>query len=148
MRSQKVTRLTSGQLLAPSLFGQPLSSSLVSGYEIHIGETRYIDGARPFAEIHTNASHQKLLDGCITSNGQVFGTYLHGLFDDDSFRHGFLTAARAFYELVPTNQYNNWKENREDSLNRLADAVRSSLDMPQIFSWVGLTYQSGFDRKE
>jgi len=148
MQSQKVTRLTSGHLIVPSLFGQPLSSSHVSGYEIHIGETRYLDGARPFAEIHTDASHQTLLDGCITANGQVFGSYLHGLFDDDSFRHAFLSAARAFYELAPTAQCNNWKENREASLNRLADAVRSSLDMPQIFSWVGLTFQPGSDRKE
>jgi len=148
MQSKKITRLTSGQLLVPSLFGQPIKSSQVSGYEIHIGETRYLDGAQPFAEIHNNITHESLLDGCITSNGQVFGTYLHGLFDNDSFRHAFLTAARAFYELAPTSQYNNWKENREASLNRLADAVRSSLDMPQIFSWVGLTYQSGFNRKE
>ena len=46
MQPQKVTRLTSGRLLVPSLFGQPTSSH-VSGYEIHIGKTHYLDGANP-----------------------------------------------------------------------------------------------------
>jgi adenosylcobyric acid synthase len=141
MQPQKITRLTSGRLLAPSLFRQPMTSSRVSGYEIHVGETRYVDGAQPFAELRTDTSQQSLLDGCVTSNGQVFGSYLHGLFDDDGFRHAFLVAARAFYKLAPTSQCNNWKQDREDNLNRLADAVRSSIDMPQLFSWIGLIYQ-------
>jgi len=132
MQPQKVTRLTSGRLLVPSLFGQPISSSQVSGYEIHIGETRYLDGAKPFATIGTGPSQEGVLDGCTALDGHTIGTYLHGLFDDDSFRHTFLAAA---------SQFDNWQHNREASLNRLANAVRSSLDMPKIFSWVGLTYQ-------
>ncbi len=141
MQPQKVTRLTSGRLLVPSLFGQPISSSQVSGYEIHIGETRYLDGANPFAALETGPNQESILDGCTALDGHTFGTYLHGLFDDDSFRHTFLAAARAFYRLAPASQFDNWQHNREASLNRLANAVRSSLDMSKIFSWVGLTYQ-------
>jgi len=136
MQPRKVTRISSGHLVA-SLFGQPIAAHRVGGYEIHLGETRYLEGAQPFAQLDT-----QLLDGCVATNGQVFGSYLHGLFDDDSFRHAFLQAVRAFYKLAPCPHFDNWKQKREDSLNRLADTVRASLDMPRIFAWAGLAYNT------
>ena len=148
MQAQKVTRLTSGSLLAPLLFGQSAAATHVSGYEIHIGETHYLDGAKPFAILETGSNQESVLDGCTALDGHTFGTYLHGLFDDDNFRHTFLAAARAFYGLAPASQFNNWQHDREASLNRLANAVRSSLDMPKIFSWVGLTYRHELKNEE
>jgi adenosylcobyric acid synthase len=81
-------------------------------------------------------------DGCITPDTRIFGTYLHGLFDEDSFRHSFITAAREFHRLTPVVEWNNWRERREESLDRLAATVGTSLDMPKIFGWVGLSYRS------
>jgi len=139
MQPQKTTRISSGRLATTSLFGQPIAALRIHGYEIHIGETRYLDGAKPFAELEGESS-QSLRDGCVTTNGRVFGSYLHGLFDDDSFRDAFISAARAFYALASSTQLNDWRQQREESLDRLADTVRASLDMPQLFAWVGLPY--------
>ncbi len=69
----------------------------------------------------------------------IFGTYLHGLFDDDGFRHQFLCAARRFHQLDAPDELLRWKQLREESLNRLAREVEKALDMETIFGWVGLT---------
>jgi adenosylcobyric acid synthase len=108
---------------------------LVAGYEIHIGKTLYLDQAEPFATLTDGEP-----DGCISSDRRVLGTYLHGIFDLDDFRHQFLTAARSFSELAPPSAFNPWTKQREESLDRLARQVSTSLDMHRIFDWVGLKY--------
>jgi len=142
MQSNKITEISTGQLVTPSLFGQAIPGNHVSGYEIHIGETLYLKEPRPFAQLARRSKYeQPHLDGCITPDSRIFGTYLHGIFDEDGFRHTFIAAARDFYHLAPAAVMNQWKKKREDSLNRLAVAVGQSLDIPRIFDWVGLAYR-------
>ncbi|MCY3879604.1 MAG: cobyric acid synthase [Rhodobacteraceae bacterium] len=57
-------------------------------YEIHIGQTRGSDTARPFATIEENGRHRS--DGAVSTDGRISGTYLHGLFADDGFRKSWL----------------------------------------------------------
>lgn len=142
MQPLKITRISNGHLVPSSLFGQPIPPLQLSGYEIHVGETQYLEGAKPFAQLATeiDTKDQSHMDGCVAPKGRVFGSYLHGLFDDDSFRHAFLTAARAFHGLAPITAVNDWAKDREQSLDRLADTVRQSIDMARIFAWAGLTY--------
>jgi adenosylcobyric acid synthase len=136
MKADKVTRLCSGTIQGDSLFGQPLRENHVAGYEIHIGKTTYLDHAEPFAMLTSGER-----DGCTSANRRVLGTYLHGIFDHDCFRHQFLTTARSFYKLGCPSALNPWSVQREESLDRLARQVSASLDMPRIFAWVGLTYE-------
>ena len=137
MNPDKVTRPITGRLTLSMLFGQPVPALPIEGYEIHIGETIYADGAQAFSTLN---GHEP--DGCISPDTRIFGTYLHGIFDDDTFRHTFLSAARSFHQLAPLSHFENWRQTREDSFNRLADSVRESLDLPRIFDWVGLPYKS------
>jgi adenosylcobyric acid synthase len=52
-----------------------------SGYEIHMGQTRRFDG-QPLLAVHgRNRQSCEDRDGCISPDGRVLGTYLHGLFD-------------------------------------------------------------------
>jgi adenosylcobyric acid synthase len=136
MSASKVTREAHGQLATPCLFGQPASALPLSGYEIHLGETIYHGQPSHFAVLH-DGTH----DGCASSDGRIVSTYLHGIFDDDAFRHAFIASARSFHSLAAAATLVPWRELREASLNRLADTVRESLDMAQIFSWLGLDYR-------
>ncbi len=144
MRPSKITITGTGKLIARLLFAQPVNDVPLRGYEIHIGETSYLDHARPFAELtrKSKAHTENVLDGCVSLNSQVFGTYLHGLFDGDDFRRTFIAAARAFYNLAPAAELGNWEAKRQQSLDRLASAVRQALDIPKIFEWVGLQHQA------
>lgn len=132
MVPDKTTRQAAGALAGGTLFGQPIAATAVSGYEIHLGETTYSATAQPFALLA-----QGRPDGCL--GPRILATYLHGLFDDDSFRHTFLAAARAFHHLAPS-PYEHWRTKREAALNRLADTVRESLNMSQLFAWANQTY--------
>ncbi len=146
MQPQKVTSLTNGTLATGSLFGQPMNDVKLSGYEIHIGETAYLEGSTVFATLERQRQVDGLAaphsDGCIAQDGRIFGTYLHGVFDEDSFRHSFIRAARAYHGLAPSRVFDAWKEKRHASLDRLADTVQESLDITAIFSWAGLAYDT------
>jgi adenosylcobyric acid synthase len=141
MQANKVTRNAKGKMATAVLFGQPVTDGQLSGYEIHIGQTNYQPNATPFALLSSeNDNFSTSTDGCVSTDTRVFGTYLHGLFDEDSFRHQFLRAARSFYGLSAPLELHLWKQLREESLDRLAQAVEDSLDMEAIFGWVGLPY--------
>ena len=143
MQTDKVTRNARGEMATKVLFGQQVTQKELAGYEIHIGHTDYEAGAKHFSSLackdeRSNTSR----DGCISADTRTFGTYLHGIFEEDSFRHQFLSAARGFYKLSSPPKVNLWKHLREDSLNRLACEVERTLDMRAIFAWAGLNYEA------
>jgi adenosylcobyric acid synthase len=141
MNREKTTREAKGKLIVTKLFGEKVSSSAVQGYEIHVGETEYLEDSAPFARIHrTGDSEEFTLDGCITEHGRVIGTYLHGIFHDDAFRHAFLAAARSALGLALAKAVLNWKELRENEFERLAGTVAGSVDLKRMLGFVGLTW--------
>lgn len=139
MQSSKITADASGSLSHASLFGQAVHATAICGYEIHVGETRYLSGAAPFAMISRALEPQDIFaDGCVSADRRTFGTYLHGLFNDDTFRHQFLRSARAAIGLAPPEQLWNWKADRENQWKRLSSEVEKSLDMQKICTWLNL----------
>jgi adenosylcobyric acid synthase len=145
MQEDKVTRNATGEIAARVLFGQPITDNRLSGYEIHIGKTLYQTGAAHFAVLSTEPVRN---DGCMNADSRVFGTYLHGLFDDDAFRHQFIRAARAFHKLNTPEELHLWKQLREESMNRLAREVEDALNMETIFGWVGVPYKRATSTRE
>jgi adenosylcobyric acid synthase len=106
------------------------------GYEIHVGETTYETGALPLADIFGQAKADAALDGAIAGSGRVFGTYVHGFFDRDEFRHAFIAAARAGVDLAPATEWAYVAAQRQARIDRLASHLRESLDMNLIRSWI------------
>lgn len=134
----KITQQTTAQLIAPQLFDQPMTCNAASGYEIHLGTTEYKSGARPLLTI-TRSDGTTSFDGATSTDGRVIGTYLHGFFDDDEFRHSFINAARAALQLAPPNAYVNFRAEREARFDRLAAHVRQSINLNAILGFLGLT---------
>lgn len=148
MMPEKITVNASGRMLAPQLFGQPVNSECISGYEIHVGETSYLDRSHPFAILdRATKAGCSVEDGCVSEDQRTFGTYLHGIFDDDGFRHAFLKAARAHLQLVPAENLSFQSERKQQDIDRLGKAVGQALDMRSIFNWVGFTYNQALENK-
>ena len=139
MERDKVTVPARGWLAGASLFGQKADQHEFCGYEIHLGTTEYLDGAEPFAFIARQGDAARTVpDGCVSADGRVFGSYLHGLFDHDSFRHEFLRCSRAALQMSAPGELVAWSERRRQQLDLLADAFGSALDLDAIFRVTGL----------
>ena len=89
----------------------------VSGYEIHMGVSRGPALERPAFEIAGRP------EGVISEDGQILGTYLHGLFD----RPDALAALLAWAGLKDPQPV-DLAQLREASLERIADATAPLLD--------------------
>lgn len=143
LQVEKVTRMARGRVVAGALLGDGLKSQCFCGYEIHLGETVYGErssgeNAWPFAEIKRNGESGFVYDGAVNESGRVFGTYIHGLFREDAFRHSFLAAARAACGLAPAGERLFLTQEREGRIDRLAEHVRQYLDMDLIWNCLGL----------
>jgi adenosylcobyric acid synthase len=116
----------------------------VEGYEIHMGITERAPGVFPAIQVLTqNGRPADNFDGAKTSDGRMWGTYFHGLFDMPGFRHSFLNAISANYgpgnNDGHTGQATDFKECQYDLL---AKHFRAHMNMNNLFTIVG------FDKKE
>ena len=105
-----------------------LTDEIIQGYEIHMGETT--TESHWLEILSRNGEQVKVPDGSISSNGKIWGCYLHGLFANDSFRHAWLTRLGWQGEIVSQAM------RFEDSLEKLADAVESALNMELLEKFI------------
>jgi adenosylcobyric acid synthase len=98
-------------------FGTPLS-----GYEIHLGRTAGADCLRPVAVING------VEDGATSTDGKVFGTYLHGLFSADAFRARFLESLGIAGGGV------DYRAEVDRALDAIAHHLETHLDCDAIFA--------------
>lgn len=138
LQSGKVTRPVRGRVVSNGLFGERLKMQCFHGYEIHMGETMYTEGAQPFSEIQRAGELGGIRDGAIGEGGNVFGTYVHGLFHDDLFRHSLIAAARSACGLAPIQTRAFITAERDGRIDRLAEHVRQSLNMDLIWACLGI----------
>lgn len=86
-----------------------ISAKNLVGYEIHSGVTDF--------------------DGKILARKNIFGTYVHGIFDNDKFRRDILNAIRAKKNLSPLAVTRNIFAEKQKNYDRLAEIVRENLNM-------------------
>lgn len=94
----------------------------LAGYEIHLGRTEGRALASPL--VHLDDGHA---DGAMSEDGQVAGTYVHGLLDHPEALSAILSWAGV---TEPATQ--DIAQRREADLNRLADAVEAHLDLERL----------------
>jgi adenosylcobyric acid synthase len=98
------------------------SGTPVAGYEIHIGETRGPDRARPLFRIGGED------EGAQSPDGRVAGAYLHGLFSDDAFRSAYLAGLAA----PPSGLA--YEAEVDAVLDRLAAHLETHLDLDALLA--------------
>lgn len=107
----------------------------VSGYEIHAGESTCGVMSRPMLRLISRSGESvSLADGAVSADGRVWGTYLHGFFDDDRLRAAVLAPLRAGRGTAPA--VHSTHQLLDTELDRLAEHLEIHLDIEQICSWL------------
>ncbi len=121
----------SGQLVAPECNG------VLTGYEIHMGKTTHVAPSRPFARIFRRGDTSVTIeDGCVSGDGRIFGTYLHGIFENVRFRETFMNRIRL--EKGMPLRLGSHKKSMPDPFDQLAEHLELHLDIPQLMKICGL----------
>lgn len=97
----------------------------LQGYEIHCGVSSGKALELPAVYLDGQA------DGALSADGQIFATYLHGLFDSPE----ALQALLAWAGLTATQAF-DINAVREQQLERLADTLEAYLDMAKVLALV------------
>jgi len=111
------------------------AASQLKAYEIHMGRTTGDIGLFRIRRLSSDSSlithhPSPVFDGSVRKN--CWGTYLHGLFDNDGFRREMLNSIRKKKGLEPLPVSISYAGMKDKALDRLAAVVREHIDMDQI----------------
>ncbi len=101
----------------------------ITGYEIHMGKTSGA-GEPAFRIVERFGEPSDVPDGASAENGRIWGTYIHGIFDNGPFRRRFLDDLRTRKNLGPISRPADIDLGGE--IDRLADRVRAGIDMKAV----------------
>ena len=115
------TTLTPKKSLENRVAKHLATGEMMAGFEMHLGESYGPARALPFAEIDGRA------EGTVARDGQIAGTYLHGIFSSDGFRKSYLAS---FGVQTSDLAYNTLVD---ETLNQLADHIESHVDLDRLY---------------
>ncbi len=98
-----------------------LEEAFVTGYEIHMGVTTYHSDYEPAVR----SAHRA--DGAMSTDGQILGTYLHGIFESPA-------ACTALLTWAGLNNVDSFDYHaiHDAAISRLADTVEQHMDTNQL----------------
>lgn len=110
-----------------------LSGVEIEGYEIHMGETTKAADSPSLTYLETTS----MPDGAC--QGQVYGSYVHGIFDKDQVVKEIVTALgqKKGIDMTEAKAF-DMAAFKESQYDILAAEMRSHLDMEQIYQILGL----------
>lgn len=108
----------------------------VAGYELHQGRSHLAmdpdpeTGKPPFQPLFDDANL-----GAVDNTQSIWGTYLHGIFDNGPWRRAWLNRLRQQRGLksLPTG-ISNYREQREAMLDSVAESIGKHLDLTPILA--------------
>lgn len=133
LQPEKTRTQVEGNFLPLQGILQPLSGNSFSGYEIHMGKTTNCCIKKQNSPIV-----RMKVQGCWkeegTFQGNVYGTYVHGIFDHAQTAGRMVEIlAKKKGVLVDTSSLMDYKAYEQLQYDKLAAGLRDSLDMPQIY---------------
>ena len=135
-RMQKSTHQVKARLhdRGSDIFKSLNTDNEITGYEIHMGETELLNGTAPFLKIIERSDKEVCMDdGAVSNDGNVIGSYLHGIFDNDEFRLELINRLRKSKGLSPMLAEELSSVDKERQYDKLADWFREHINMDLIY---------------
>ena len=132
-RAEKTTVQAHGVIDCKEGWMQELNGILLDGYEIHSGVNTFGDGCVPFLRLNGRDE----IDGIANRQGNVIGSYLHGIFDTGSFWRALVNRIRKQKGMdISEEEVLTMQQFRDREFDRLATIVRQNIDMDSVYSIV------------
>lgn len=113
------------------------SGCKIDGYEIHMGRTTLGPQSQPMVQVEQrNQQADNDLDGAVSLDGCIQGSYFHGLFDFPEFRNHFLQSLNPDYQIEDAQAAAEFKQTQYDLL---ADHFEQYLNMDRLDNMVTST---------
>ena len=109
-----------------------LSGLEYAGYEIHMGKTDFSESGKEI-EIRNDALHEKkiIISG---RNKNVYGTYVHGIFDKGCVATAVVQALAKKKGIgIGEGAFEDYRSFKEKQYDKLADTLREYLNMEEIY---------------
>lgn len=108
----------------------------VNGYEIHMGRVWPKPHARAFLRIkEKDSTSDKGIVSTISDDGSVIGTFLHGFWDNDGFRHKFiefLFKRKKISHLLPQTNFVSYVGSIEKAIQELTQIIKQHIDLKSL----------------
>ena len=154
MSREKVRRQVTGTIDFLTGTLAALSGKEYKGYEIHMGHTNGTQESEQIqepkqtqaqAQAHAHAQEESCIqDAVVVQKENVYGTYVHGIFDEGDIASTFIRALAekkgVHYE---DNQGMNYQQYKESQYDLLADTLRKYLDMEAVY---GMLQEAEYDK--
>ena len=133
LRNNKTRTQKTGVIHTVSGIFAGLSGLSYEGYEIHMGETFAVSDSKDTSD-PAECEMQKENAPVIFQNGNVYGTYLHGIFDKKEIAEAVIRALAVKKGLKDFEiSLTDYREVKEKEYDRMAEVLRRHLDMEKIY---------------
>ena len=137
---EKTMTQVSGKIIDGSGLLENCLNKRIEGYEIHMGQTIWKGSQTiPFVEIQTCLGQKvSRVEGYKALDTDVYGTYIHGIFDQTEFTVPFLKALALKHGKsdeaiqVGSSYESDYKRFKENEYSKLANILRDHLDLDAI----------------
>ncbi|MEG0720525.1 MAG: cobyric acid synthase [Lachnospiraceae bacterium] len=130
--SGKTRTRVSGKVACIEGIFRELQGKQVEGYEIHMGVSTFLEEQQGLLQLTEEGKHCTKADGA--SKGNVYGCYVHGIFDESQVA---TTVVEALLREKGLDQVAvkavSMAEYKETQYNALADIMRKNLDIKAIY---------------
>ena len=129
IQEEKVRKQVDAKISFPKGLFESLKDVEISGYEIHMGESVRSGAVEAGTGIVGDSVEDYYSDLVISDGKNVYGSYVHGLFDKGSISVHILKA------LGKADSENfSYEEFKESQYDILADTIRLNMDMDYVYS--------------
>jgi len=133
MYPEKITSQVEARVISESL---PFAGGggELAGYEIHMGRSASGGEAKPiFRIMRREGKPVDVEDGLSQPDGRAWGTYIHGIFDNDGFRNKFIEdIGKRSGKSAPAPGPFSFRPWKEEQYDRLAELVRKHVDVGRV----------------
>ena len=130
--ADKTRKLTEGIVPAVGGIFAGISAMSYKGYEIHMGVSGTLDSPESYEECAESINGANL--SVVESNGNVYGTYVHGFFDKGEIAYEIVRALadKKGVSISATNG-KDYMTIKEQEFDRLASVLRENMDIDAIY---------------